>query len=64
MSDLRHLWKVGQQCVAVMDGKKRQGTVKEVYEDHVIVDIPTVSDHCWFESGLNLDALYPLYKNR
>ncbi len=29
------------------------GTVKEV-ADHVLVDIPEISDHMWFEEGMNL----------
>ena len=44
-----------------MDGVIQKGTVKEVAEDHLIVDMPTVSDHCYFEEGFNLDCVYPDY---
>lgn len=65
MSDLRHLWKVGQKVVWItsdFEGVSReQGTVTEVHENHVVCDIPTVSDHMMFEQGFNLDNLYPAY---
>ena len=31
------------------------------YSDHVIVDVPDISDHCWFEEDFNLEYLYPEY---
>lgn len=61
MADLRHLFKVGQPVRCSLDSSIYKGTVKEVYNDHIIVDIPDVSDHCWFESGFNLDSVYPEY---
>lgn len=61
MSDLTHLFEVGQKVRCNMDGKFYDGTVKEVYTDHIIVDIPKVSDHCWFENGLNIGNVYPEY---
>lgn len=61
MSDLTHLFKVGQKVVWVVEGGKYNGTVKETYPDHIIVDVPAVSEHCWFEENLNLDCLYPDY---
>ena len=42
-----------------MDGTFYRGTVKETYTDHIIVDIPEISDHCWFENNLNMDCVYP-----
>ena len=50
MADLTHLFKVGQIVKCRLDGDAYTGTVKETYTDHIIVDIPDVSDHCWFES--------------
>lgn len=65
MANLTHLWKIGQEVVwrvRDFDGtSKHNGTVKEVYPDHLIVDIPDVSDHCYFEQGFNLGDLYPAY---
>lgn len=37
------------------------GTVKETYTDHIIVDIPDISDHCWFENGFNIGDVQPVY---
>ena len=61
MSNLTHIFKVGQKVKCDMDGKMHNGVVKEIYDDHIIVDIPEVFDHCWFESGFNIDCVYPDY---
>ena len=59
MANLIHLFKVGQEVRCNMDGTFYKGTVKETYTDHIIVDIPEISDHCWFENNLNMDCVYP-----
>lgn len=59
MANLIHLFKVGQEVRCNMDGTFYKGTVKETYTDHIIVDIPKISDHCWFENNLNMDCVYP-----
>ena len=61
MSNLTHLFKVNQKVKCNMDGKYYDGTVKEVFSDHIIVDIPAISDHCYFEENFNLDCVYPIY---
>lgn len=65
MADLTRLWKVGQEVVYIVrdfDGTaKHRGTIKEVHENYLIVDIPAISDHCYFEEGFNLGDLYPAY---
>ena len=61
MANLIHLFKVGQEVRCNMDGTFYKGTVKETYTDHIIVDIPDVSDHCWFESGFNIGDVQPVY---
>lgn len=67
MANLTHIFKVGQKVRVrkgnnILDGYGwNKGTVKEVYEDHIIIDIPEVSDHCWFEEGFNLSDVYPEY---
>ena len=65
MANLTHLFKIGENIKYVVndfDEKKiYDGTVKEVAADHVLVDIPEISDHMWFEEGMNLDMLYPAY---
>ena len=61
MPDLTHLFPKGQKVKCRMDGSLHKGTIKEIYQDHVIVDIPEISDHCWFEEGFNLDDLFPEY---
>ncbi len=60
-SDLTHLFKVGQKVKCRFDDKMFAGTVKETYTDHIIVDVPEISDHCWFESGYNIGDVYPDY---
>ena len=61
MSDLTHLFYVGQPVRYLCDGKRHKGKVKEVYVDHIIVDCPDISDHIWFARDYNLDCLYPEY---
>ena len=61
MANLTHLFKVGQKVKCRLDGEMFKGTVREVYADHIIVDVPGVSDHCWFENGLNMGDVYPDY---
>lgn len=56
MADLTHLFKVGQ-----IDGDTHTGTVRKTYIDHIIVDIPDISDHCWFENGFNISDVQPVY---
>jgi len=60
-SNLTHLWKIGQPVVAIIDGEKLKGKIKETYPDHVLVDIPGYTDRAWFEPGFNLEYLYPAY---
>ena len=61
MANLMHLFKVGQKVRCNMDGKFYNGTIQETYTDHIIIDIPEISDHCYFEEGFNLDYVYPDY---
>ena len=61
MSDLTHLFKIGQKVKCNFDGKLYGGTVMETYANHIIVNVPDVSDHCWFENGFNIDCVYPDY---
>lgn len=61
MANLTHLFKVGQKVRCKLDGVFNKGTVKETFVDHIIVDIPQISDHCWFEEGWNIGDVYPEY---
>ena len=61
MSDLTHLFKTGQKVRCNFDGTFHSGTVKETYKNHIIVDVPEISDHCYFGEGFNLDCVYPEY---
>lgn len=61
MADLTHIFKPGQKVHCNMDGDLCNGTVKETFPDHIIVNIPEISDHCWFESGLNIGDVFPEY---
>lgn len=60
MSDLTHLFKVGQEVVCLFDGLRYAGTVTETHTAHIIVNVPDVSDHCYFDSNM-LDLVYPAY---
>lgn len=62
MSNLTHLLFVGQKVRCNLDGTMYEGVVKETYEDHIIVDVPGFSDHCWFENGFNMDCVQPVYE--
>ena len=53
MSDLTHLFTIGQPVRCRLDEK--------YYKDHIIVDIPEISKHCWFENDFNMDCVYPEY---
>ena len=61
MSNLTHLFKVGQKVKCNFDGKLYSGTVTETHANHIIVNVPDVSDHCWFENGFNIGDVYPDY---
>lgn len=59
MSDLTHLFSVGDKVQCKVDHIFFKGTVKETYQNHIIVDIPEISDHMWFENGVNIGDVYP-----
>lgn len=59
MANLTHLFKVGQKVRCKLDVVFYKGTVKETFSDHIIVDIPQISDHCWFEEGWHIEDVYP-----
>jgi hypothetical protein len=61
MANLTHLFSTGQKVRCKLDGVFYKGTVKETCDDHIIVDIPQISDHCWFEEGWNIEDVYPEY---
>ena len=59
MANLTHLFHAEQKVMCNTEIGLLLGTVKEVYEDHIIVDIPEISDHMWYEEGWNLGDVYP-----
>lgn len=61
MSNLTHIFEKNQKIVCKTELGLKSGTVKEVYEDHIIVDIPMISDHMWYENGWNIGDVYPDY---
>jgi len=61
MSNLTHLFNIGQAVRCNLDGRFYKGKVTETYEDHIIVDLPDISNHCWFETGYNIGDVYPEY---
>lgn len=61
MSKLLNLFKKGDTVKCRLDSKIYVGVIKEAYENHIIVDIPEISDHCRFENGVNMDCVFPKY---
>ena len=60
MSNLTHIFKVNQKVRVIMDGTFYKATVKETHEDHIIVDVPEISDHCYFDNSF-IGDVYPEY---
>ena len=56
---IKNLFHVGQKVDCRLDEKFYSGTVTEVHDDHIIVDVPEVSDHGWFEENFNIGCVYP-----
>ena len=61
MSDLTHLFSINQKVICNTETGFEPGIVKEIYKDHIIVDIPSICDHMWYEEGFNLNKVYPDY---
>lgn len=61
MANLSHLFSVGQEVVYMDEGKKHDGVVSQIFSDHIIVNVPSISDHLWFEEGFNIGFLFPKY---
>ncbi len=44
---------VGQKLLYVTDDfegyKEEIATVKQVFEDHILIDVPSIHDHCWID---------------
>ena len=56
MSDLTHLFTIGQPVRCRLDEKYYKGTVKETYPDHSIEDIPKNSILRGFVGGSCVDV--------
>ena len=66
MSDLTHLFKVGQKVTYRnndFDAIKRNipCIVKETYPDHIIITDTETNTDLWIEEGFNMDCVYPEY---
>lgn len=66
MSDLTHLFKVGEKVFFRDDAfdsleKFVPCTVKETYTDHIIITDDKTQTDFYIESGINLDLVYPAY---
>lgn len=61
MNNLTLIFDIGQKVVCNFDGALLKGTVTQVEPNHIIVDVPKVSDHCMFELGFNMDMVHPSY---
>lgn len=61
MADLSRIFDIGQRVNCRIDDRLYEGVVNEIYCDHIIVDIAEISNHCWFEEGINIGDVYPEY---
>lgn len=61
MANLSHIFNVGQKVKCRLDDEFFDGTVTETHESYIIVDIPRISDHYWFEENFNIEHVYPIY---
>lgn len=61
MADLSRIFDIGQRVNCRIDDRLYERVVNEVYCDHIIVDIAEISNHCWFEEGINIGDVYPEY---
>lgn len=55
------VFKIGQTVKCKLDGVVYDGTIKKVEKDHIIVDVPEVSDHCRFEEDCNMYQVFPKF---
>ena len=66
MSDLTHLFKVGQKVKIKFNDfeglRFKDGVIKETYVDHIVVTEIETNTDMWFEHGM-LDMIYSLYGN-
>lgn len=63
-ANLTHIFEKGQNVKCRTEIGFENGIVKEVYENHIIVDIPSISDHMWYEEGWNIGDVFPDYNFR
>ena len=61
MANLIHLFKIGQKVKCNFDETFFDGTVREVYPDYILVDVPQISNHCRYENEINICDVYPEY---
>lgn len=61
MANLTHIFKPGQKVFCNFDGSLLPGTVTETHNNYILVDVPTISDHCYFENDFNIGNVYPEY---
>ena len=66
MSNLTHLFKVGQKVICRnndFDAVKRNILCvgKETYPDHIIITDTKTDTDLWIEERLNMDCIYPDY---
>lgn len=61
MANLTHIFKPSQKVKCNFDGVLFSGTVTETHENYIIVDVPQISNHCYFENDFNIGEVYPDY---
>lgn len=66
MSNLTHLFKVGQKIIYKNNdfdaiNKNIPCVVKEVFSDHITITDTETNTDLWIEEGFNMDCVYPDY---
>ncbi len=52
LSDFKVGTKVIWHSEHPLDTFSKEGTVKEVYDDYIIIDVPNVSNHIWIDEDM------------
>lgn len=61
MIDVVNKLDIGTKVICNFDGIKYNGIVKEKYDDHIIVDVEGISDHCYIDKD-NEDMIISIVK--
>lgn len=67
MTNYNALFKIGQPVrwynsdFDVIGNRWNKATVKEIHNDHIVINITDIDVDMWVEDGFGLDRVYPEY---